>query len=179
MWATEAARRFTHEGPLVEVRHPSEVGEALRRPRGVVFITDVTRLGDSAQGQLLRCLHAQEERPKVVVGVSIPVELARTRGLLREDLHYRLHLAQVDLNAQGMREVLAVRRAQTEAARKAEEAARKAEEERLAAQKAALRKPAPTRAASSPRAPPQARSASRLERRVRPAATSPRKVTRR
>ncbi|HSP79443.1 MAG TPA: Fis family transcriptional regulator, partial [Myxococcaceae bacterium] len=158
MWATEAARRFSQEGPLVEVRQPAQVGEALRRPRGVVFIPDVTRLGDAAQGLLLQCLHTQEERPKIVVGVSGPVELARTRGLLREDLHYRLHLAQVDLNAQGMREVLAVRRAQSEAARKAEEAARKAEEERLAAERAAARKLAPARAS-----PPRARSASRLK----------------
>jgi DNA-binding NtrC family response regulator len=120
----------------VEIRQPEQVSEALRKPRGVVFIPDVSRLTPQAQGLIVRCLQTQEERPKVIVGLSGAVELARGRGTLREDLLYRLHLAQVDLTAEGMRETLAQHRARLVA----DEAARKAEAERLAAEKAAQMK---------------------------------------
>ncbi|HEX8435249.1 Fis family transcriptional regulator [Archangium sp.] len=120
----------------MEIRQPEQVSEALRKPRGVVFIPDVSRLTPQAQGLIVRCLQTQEERPKVIVGLSGAVELARGRGTLREDLLYRLHLAQVDLTAEGMRETLAQHRARLVA----DEAARKAEAERLAAEKAAQMK---------------------------------------
>jgi hypothetical protein len=114
-WAEEAAGHFSHEGPLIEVRQLPELAVALRRPRGVVFIPDVAKLGLEAQAQLLRCLQTQEERPKVVVGLSGTPESAMTRGVLRTDLHYRLHQARVDLNAEGLRERLRKRRADAEA----------------------------------------------------------------
>jgi len=161
-WAAAAARSFFQEGPLVEVRQTEQVGDALRRPRGVVFIPDVSRLSIAAQGLIVRCLQTQEERPKIVVGLSGAVETARGRGTLREDLLYRLHLAQVDLTAEGMREVIAQRRAQLAA----EEAARKAEAERLAAEKAAQLKASGISVKGS-----------RLRSKVAPRATSP-KVTR-
>lgn len=162
-WAATAARHFSHEGPLVEVRQPEQLGDALRKPRGVVFIPDVARLDTTAQGLIVRCLQTQEERPKLVVGLSGPVELARSRGTLREDLLYRLHLARVDLTAEGMRELIAERRALLVA----EEAARKAEAERLAAEKAAQMKAAGVSVRGS-----------RMRRKVLSRATSP-KVTRR
>ncbi len=132
-WASAAARNFLHEGVLVEVRQSEQVSEALRKPRGVVFFPDVGRLNSAAQGLIVRCLQTQEERPKLVVGLSGAVELARGKGTLREDLLYRLHRAHVDLAAEGMRERMAQRRAQLAA----DVAARKAEAERLAAEKAA------------------------------------------
>ena len=162
-WAAMAARNFAKEGPLVEVRQTEQVGEALRQPRGVVFIPDVARISIAAQGLIVRCLQTQEERPKIVVGLSGGVELARSKGTLREDLLYRLHLAQVDLTADGMRELIAQRRAQLVA----EEAARKAEAERLAAEKAAQLKASGISMKSS-----------RMRSKVAPRATSP-KVTRR
>jgi len=118
-WAQEAAEHFAAEGPLVEVRTAAELPAALKAPRGVVFIPDVSKLESSAQALLLRCLQLQEERPKVVVGLSGQPELARTRGLLREDLHYRLHQAFVDMNTEGLREVLKKRRAVAAAERAA------------------------------------------------------------
>lgn len=162
-WAATAARNFSKEGPLVEVRQTEQVGDALRQPRGVVFIPDVARLSIPAQGLIVRCLQTQEERPKIVVGLSGGVEQARTKGTLREDLLYRLHLAQVDLTTEGMRELLAQRRAQLAA----DEAARKAEAERLAAEKAAQMKASGVSMKSS-----------RMRSKVAPRATSP-KVTRR
>jgi hypothetical protein len=162
-WAAAAARNFSHEGPLVEVRQTEQVGEALRKPRGVVFIPDVARISFAAQGLIVRCLQTQEERPKIVVGLSGAVEHARGKGTLREDLLYRLHLAQVDLTVDGMREVIAQRRAQLVA----EEAARKAEAERLAAEKTAQMK-----------ANGISVKTSRMRSKVAPRATSP-KVTRR
>lgn len=162
-WAATAARNFSKEGPLVEVRQTEQVGDALRQPRGVVFIPDVARLSIAAQGLIVRCLQTQEERPKIVVGLSGGVEQARSRGTLREDLLYRLHLAQVDLTTEGMRELIAQRRAQLAA----DEAARKAEAERLAAEKAAQLKASGISMKSS-----------RLRSKVAPRATSP-KDTRR
>ncbi|REG20339.1 hypothetical protein ATI61_12239 [Archangium gephyra] len=162
-WAATAARNFSKEGPLVEVRQTEQVGDALRQPRGVVFIPDVARLSIPAQGLIVRCLQTQEERPKIVVGLSGGVEQARTKGTLREDLLYRLHLAQVDLTTEGMRELIAQRRAQLAA----DEAARKAEAERLAAEKAAQMKASGVSMKSS-----------RMRSKVAPRATSP-KVTRR
>ena len=135
-WATVAARHFLQEGALVEVRQTEQVPEALKRPRGVVFIPDVARLSPAAQGLIVRCLQTQEERPKLVVGLSGGVEPARGKGTLREDLLYRLQRAHVDLAADGMRERVAQRRVQLQA----EEAARKAEADRLAAEKAAAMK---------------------------------------
>ena len=163
-WAAAAARHFAHEGPLVEVRLPEDVGEALKKPRGVVFIPDVSRLTGSTQALIVRCLQTQEERPKLVVGLSGAVEHARSRGTLREDLLYRLHRAQVDLTADGMRDVLAQHRARLVA----EEAARKAEAERVAAEKAAQLKASGI----------SMRSSSRMRSKAAPRATSP-KVTRR
>jgi hypothetical protein len=160
VWAAAAAHHFVHEGPLVEVRQAPQLAEALKRPRGVVYIPDVTKLGIDAQGTILRCLQMQEERPKLVLGVSGSLTQAREKGLLREDLHYRLHRAQVDLHADGMREVLARRRTVVEAA----EAARKVEEARVAAEKAAALKAQQSRNA-------------RLRSRVAPRATSPKRVT--
>jgi DNA-binding NtrC family response regulator len=148
----------------VEVRLPEEVGEALKKPRGVVFIPDVSRLTGSAQSLIVRCLQTQEERPKLVVGLSGAVEHARSKGTLREDLLYRLHRAQVDLTADGMRDVLARHRARLVA----EEAARKAEAERVAAEKAAQLKASGI----------SMRSSSRMRSKAAPRATSP-KVTRR
>ncbi len=163
-WAAAAARSFSHEGPLVEVRQPELVSEALRKPRGVVFIPDVSKLNPQVQGLIVRCLQTQEERPKVVVGLSGAVEQARGKGTLREDLLYRLHLARVDLTAEGMRETLVQYRARLAA----DETARKAEAERLAAEKAAQMKASGISMKSS-----------RMRSKVVPRATASPKVTRR
>lgn len=134
-WAQEAAYAFEHEGALTEVRQATELAEALKRPKGVVFISDVAKLGREAQGQILRCLQMQEERPKLVLGLTGSAESALERGLLREDLHYRLHQAQVDLAAPGLRETLKKRWAVLAERRAAQAAAQKeaAERERQAA----------------------------------------------
>jgi hypothetical protein len=137
-WAQEAARSFDVE--LVEVRQPAELAGALKQPNGVVFIPDVAKLGRDAQFALLRCLQMQEERPKVVVGLSGTADSALARGTLREDLHYRLHQAQVDLQKDGLRDLLRQRWA-----RQAEQLAAK-----LAAAKAAEEK---ARASADPRRP--------------------------
>ncbi|WP_426755997.1 Fis family transcriptional regulator [Myxococcus sp. Y35] len=128
-WAQEAARNFDVE--LVEVRRAEELPQALRQPNGVVFIADVAKLGRDAQFLLLRCLQTQEERPKLVLGVSGAADAALARGTLREDLHYRLHRAQVDLQKDGLRDLLKRRWAQ-----QAEQLALKAAEARAAEEQA-------------------------------------------
>lgn len=139
-WAQEAAYHFEHEGPLLEVRQPSELAEALKRPKGVVFIPEISKLGLEAQGHILRCLQTQEERPKLVLGMTGSAEAALERGTLREDLHYRLHQAQVDLGAPGLREALKKRWAVLAEQRAAKAAAEREEAER-ARQAALVRKP--------------------------------------
>ena len=129
-WAEEAAHHFEAEGPMVVVRQLPELSEALKRRNGVVFIPDVARLGLEAQAALVRCLQTQEERPKLVVGLSGSAEQALTKGALREDLHNRLHKALVDLSAEGLRDALKQRWAALEQKRAARAAA-----ERQAAQR--------------------------------------------
>lgn len=134
-WALEAAHHFEHEGALLEVRQMAELVEALKRTRGVVFVPDVVKLGLEAQSHILRCLLRQEERPKLVLGLMGSAESALDRGALREDLHYRLHQAQVDLSAPGLRETLKKRWAVLAEQRAAKEAAAReaAEQQRQAA----------------------------------------------
>jgi hypothetical protein len=128
-WAQEAARNFDVE--LVEVRQAADLPGALKQPNGVVFLPDVAKLGRDAQFVILRCLQMQEERPKVVVGLSGGADAALSRGTLREDLHYRLHQAQVDLQKDGLRDLLKQRWA-----RQAEQLAVKAAAAKAAEEKA-------------------------------------------
>lgn len=130
-WAQEAAHYFEHEGALVEVRQLSELVEALKRPKGVVFVSDVAKLGLEAQALIVRCLQMQEERPKLVLGLTGSAETALERGTLRDDLHYKLNQALVDLGVPGLREVLKKRWAVL-----AEQRAAKAAAEREAAERA-------------------------------------------
>ncbi len=113
-WATEAAANFPDEGPLLVVQTPDELARALERTRGVVYVADVLALGLDAQGQLLQVLQ-REERPKFVLGLSTSPAEASARGLLRDDLAYRLQVAQVDLSTAGLREAIRARRAQAQA----------------------------------------------------------------
>jgi hypothetical protein len=130
-WAQEAAHHFEHEGALIEVRQLAELVQALKRPKGVVFVSDVAKLGLEAQAHIVRCLQMQEERPKLVLGMTGSAEAALERGTLRDDLHYKLNHAQVDLGVPGLREVLKKRWAVL-----AEQRAAKAAAEREAAERA-------------------------------------------
>ena len=165
-WAQEAAYAFEHEGALIEVRQVAELTEALKRPKGVVFVVDVTKLPWEAQGQILRCLQMQEERPKLVLGLMGSAETALERGSLREDLHYRLQQARVDLSVPGLRETLKKRWAALSERRAAKAAAQKeaAERERQAA---LVRKPG-----TVTRLTPELRKA-------QPSKAAPRKASRR
>ena len=113
-WAHEAAGHFASEGPLVEVRSAQELATVLSQTRGVVFVPDALGLGLEAQSQILRCLQEREERPKIVIGLSSLPDEALQQGLLRDDLSYRLRLARVNLDADGLREALEVRRRKLE-----------------------------------------------------------------
>ena len=113
-WAHEAAGHFAGEGPLVEIRSPQELSGSLGKSRGVVFIPDALALGLEAQSQILRCLQEREERPKVVIALPRLPDEALQQGLLRDDLSYRLRLARVNLDAEGLGEVLQERRRKLE-----------------------------------------------------------------
>ncbi|MCE9668326.1 Fis family transcriptional regulator [Myxococcus stipitatus] len=165
-WAQEAARHFDVE--LMEVRQAVDLPTALRQRNGVVFVADAAKLGRDAQGLILRCLQMQEERPKVVVGVSGGAESALARGTLREDLHYRLHQAQVDLQREGLRELLR-RRWAAQAEQLALEAAAAKAAEDLARAAAEARRPG-----SVTRTAPRQRKVSSASRKAAPRNAQPR-----
>ncbi len=113
-WAHEAAGHFATEGPLAEVRSPPELLAVLGRTRGVVYVPDALVLGLEAQSHILRCLQEREERPKIIIGLPRLPDEALQQGLLRDDLSYRLRLARVNLDAEGLRETLQARRRKLE-----------------------------------------------------------------
>ena len=112
-WAEETAARLG--GTANVVAAPEALASALAQKEGVVYVADALALGDVGQHQLVLCLQTQEERPKLVVGLLHGAEGALGVAGLRPDLHYRLRLAQVNLDAPGLRETIAKRRARAPA----------------------------------------------------------------
>jgi hypothetical protein len=108
-WAEETASRLGTPATLVAAAEA--LPAALAQKDGVVYVADALALGDGGQQQLVQCLQTQEERPKLVVCLVQGAEGALGAGGLRPDLHYRLRLAQVNLDAPGIREAIAKRRA--------------------------------------------------------------------
>jgi len=105
-WAQEAATQLG--APLRIVESAGEIAGAMRSPESVVFFPAATVLPDPEQLALVRCLREQEERPKVVVGVT----RASDRAKLRPDLDYALSLGQLDLDAPGVKDAIKARRKQ-------------------------------------------------------------------
>jgi hypothetical protein len=109
-WAHEASGHFASEGSLVEVRSVQQLQTALVQSKGVLFVPDVLALGMDGQRQIIRSLQEQEERPKIIVGLSKLPDEAIQQGLLREDLSYRLRVARVNLDLPGLADSIAARR---------------------------------------------------------------------
>jgi len=108
-WAQEAAE--LGDRPLVTVTRVEQLGGALALRSSVLFVPDVLLLGDSGQQLLVRSLTSLEERPKLVLGLSRSEPSARQSGLFREDLHYRMRMGLLNLDAEGMRDAITARRA--------------------------------------------------------------------
>jgi len=165
-WAQEAAELGSR--PLVTVTRPEQLAAALMVRNGVLFVPDVLTLGDGGQQLLVRTLTSLDERPKLVLGLGRSESSARQAGALREDLHYRVRMGLLNLDAPGLREAIAARRAQ--AARRAA-APRPASPARMSGPAAVAARLAPARALSParPRPKPKAgparrsRSAPRLK----------------
>lgn len=117
-WAEESAERLGSTATVVLA--PAALPAALSQRQGVVYVADALALGDAGQHQLLLCLQTQEERPKLVVGMQQGSEAALSAGL-RPDLHFRLRLAQVNLDTPGLRDDIAKRRARRAASRPSEQ----------------------------------------------------------
>jgi hypothetical protein len=107
-WAEETAERLGR--PATLVLEAEALPAALAQTEGVVYVADALSLGDAGQQQLVVCLQRQEERPKLVVGVPQGGDALLAAGGLRPDLHYRLRLSQVNLDAPGLREAITKRR---------------------------------------------------------------------
>ena len=97
IWAEEAVARFPDGAQLVAVKEPSDLVVALALKDAVVLVEDVGQLPDTAQAQIVNCLARQEERPKLILGLKVSAAQALTQGLLRDDLHFRLSIAKVDV----------------------------------------------------------------------------------
>jgi hypothetical protein len=95
---------------VVPVSRADELSAALGLKDAVVLVEDLVSLGDGGQAQIVQCLLRQEERPKLVLGLKLAADAARSQGLLREDLHFRLQIARVDLDAEPVRQAIQKRR---------------------------------------------------------------------
>ena len=123
----------------------------------VLFVPDLLTLGDSGQQMLVRTLTSLDERPKLVLGLGRSETSVRQAGLLREDLHYRLRMGLLNLDAPGMRDAIAARRA--EAARRAAMPPPRASPPRKSPPTVA----APSRTKAKARPPQRSRAAPRLK----------------
>ncbi len=157
-WAEETAGRLGSSATIVTA--PESLRAALAQKDGVVYVADALALGEAAQQRLLTCLQTQEERPKLVVGVQHGADSAFGGGGLRPDLHYRLRLAQVNLDEPGLRDTIAKRRAQRAVSRGP--ASRPAKERPRA--RAAVHSKPPRRPAAKKRPKPRRPSAKRSRR---------------
>ena len=108
-WAEEVATAFP-AARLVPVSRADELSQALALRDAVVLVEDLVALGDAGQAQIIQCLLRQEERPKLVLGLKLAADTARAQGLLRDDLHFRLQIAKVDLDAESVRQAIQKRR---------------------------------------------------------------------
>lgn len=160
-WAEEAALRLREDGVLTTLGAETELASALLDGRRVLFIPDIAQISQVGQMLLVKTLLEREDRPKIIVGLSIAPMDARLKGKLRDDLAYRLQVSNVDLSQPGMKSTLRDRRAKlerdierrkAEAERAAREAARQA---KLAAR--ALEKPAPAPKPAAKARPAKAR----------------------
>ena len=162
-WAEEAASSFAAEGPLREVTGADSLRQQPLGKRGVVFVPDVLALGIDGQGALVQAL-IQEEKPKLVLGLAMQPMDALTKGLLREDLAYRLQHARVDLSVGEVKEAIRARR---------QERAAREKEARLKAQKAALKQKGQKGKAAKSSAKPAKAAARRTTMRVGAKASKP------
>jgi hypothetical protein len=156
-WAQEAAE--VGGRPLVTVTRPEQLGPALLLRSAVLFVPDVLTLGDVGQQILVRTLTSLDERPKLVLGLGRSETSVRQAGLLREDLHYRLRMGLLNLDAPGMREGIAARRA--EAARRAAMPPPRPSAARMKAPTSSAARPAPSHPATPARTKAKARPAQR------------------
>lgn len=156
-WAQEAAAAFPTEGGLRELSTVEALRQQPLGTRGVVFVPDVVALGIEAQGTLVQLL-MQEEKPKLVLGLSSSPTAAVAAGLLREDLAYRLQHARVDLSLGEVKEAIRVRR-QKRAAR--EKVARSKPQKKGKAAAAKAKKP--SRSGAKPARPAARRNTMRVK----------------
>jgi len=143
------------------VTRQEQLGPALMVRSAVLFVPDVLALGDVGQQMLVRTLTSLDERPKLVLGLGRSEVSARQAGLLREDLHYRLRMGLLNLDAPGMRDGIAARRA--EAARRAAMPAPRKAPSAIAARPAPSRSPPPARTKAKARPAQRSRAAPRLK----------------
>jgi hypothetical protein len=161
-WAEETAQRL---GSLLTlVTTAAALPAALAQARGVVYLPGILALGEVAQQRLVQCLQRQEERPKLVVGVEATTPGAVGLAGLRPDLHYRLRLAQVNLDEPGLRDAISTRRAQRMLA--ARSSARPASKRAPSRPPSRSKRPKPPRrgAAAKGKRPKRAASAKRSRR---------------
>ena len=99
-FALAAAQALPGE-PFMEVKESAQVMRALKSQRGTVYVPDVSVLPAATQGEVVRVLREQEERPRFVFGLATSVETAHEKGGLTDDLRYWLRSATIDVRKKG------------------------------------------------------------------------------
>ncbi|MFN0064176.1 MAG: Fis family transcriptional regulator [Myxococcaceae bacterium] len=107
-WAEEAARQFAHEGDLIVADSPAALLEGLVKTVGVLFIPDLLGVSEEHQRRIVQCLNRQDERPKLVLGLS--KSYSACEASLREDLCFRLRQSHVNLTDAASQESIRKRR---------------------------------------------------------------------
>lgn len=108
---TEADRRAFAEAAVealdgagfIEAKDAAAVERSLTSSRAVIYVPDLAVLSPTAQRAVVRVLREKEERPKLVLGLSMTPETALEKGALTEDLKYWLGRSTVDVKSRGAR----------------------------------------------------------------------------
>ncbi|MFT3711297.1 MAG: hypothetical protein QM817_27005 [Archangium sp.] len=101
-FAVNASEELDGAG-LIEAKDAQSLERALSNGRAVVYVPDLTVLPAVTQRAVVRVLREREERPKLVLGLSMSPETALEKGALTEDLKYWLSRSTIDVKARASR----------------------------------------------------------------------------
>lgn len=94
-----AASQSLEGAGFIEAKDAASVEKSLNSIKAVVYVADVGVLPPATQRVVVRTLREREERPKLVIGLSVSPDTAFERGILTEDLKFWLTSSTVDVKS--------------------------------------------------------------------------------
>lgn len=88
---------------LIEAKDATSLERALNNTRAVVYVPDLSVIPPVTQRAVVRALREREEKPKLVLGLTMSPDTALEKGALTEDLKYWLSRSTVDVKARASR----------------------------------------------------------------------------